>query len=135
MFAVDDGVWPVLLTSVDAGSGSGSTIGPKGRLVLASEKLSASVNETLTLISLPTSALTSLVTGGVGAHVPLGVAVDPDPLVGPVEGGVTRDDGNREPVPVVDVLSVGEQDAGALRGSQDYRAAGGGLVRLGVHDQ
>ena len=79
-----------------------------------------------------------LVRGGVGAHVRLGHAVDPDPLVGPGEGGVTRDDGNRESVPVGDGLSVGEQDAGALRGSQDPGQAGGVLVRrrsLGVHDQ
>ena len=78
-----------------------------------------------------------LVTGGVGAHVRLGVAVDPDPLVGPVEGVVTIFTyDNREPVPVGDVLSVGEQDAGAFCGSQDYRPAGGVLVRrsLGVHD-
>ena len=43
---------------------------------------------------------------------------------------------NREPVPVGDALSVGEQDAGAFRGSQDYRPSGGVLVHrsLGVHD-
>ena len=59
MFAVDDGDWPVLLTSVNRGpDGGGSAIGPNGRLVTASEKLSPSVNETSTLISLPTSAST-----------------------------------------------------------------------------
>ena len=36
---------------------------------------------------------------------------------------------NREPVSVGDVLSVGEQDAGAFRGSQDHRPAGGASVR------
>ena len=77
----------------------------------------------------------SLVTGRVGAHVRLGVAVDPDPLVGPGVGGVRRDYGNREPVSVSDALRVGEQDAGALRGSQDPGPPGGVLVRLGVHDQ
>ena len=42
----------------------------------------------------------------------------------------------REPVPVGDGLSAGEQDAGAFRGSQDYRPSGGVLVHrsLGVHD-
>ena len=76
-----------------------------------------------------------LVTGRVGAHVSLGVAGDPDPLVGPGEGDVSIICVNGEPVPVADALSVGEQDAGAFRGSQDYRPAGGGLVRrsLGVH--
>ena len=49
----------MLLTSVDAGSDeAGFVIGPNGRLVLASEYLSPSMNKTLTLISLPTSAST-----------------------------------------------------------------------------
>ena len=78
-----------------------------------------------------------LVTGRVGAYVGHGVAVDPDPLVVPVEGDETTANlGNREPVPVGDALSVGEQDAGAFRGSQDYRPSGGVRVRrnLGVND-
>ena len=52
--------WPVLLTGVVAGRDgpAGSATGPNGRLVTVSEKLSPSMNETSTLISLPTSAST-----------------------------------------------------------------------------
>ena len=60
MFAVADADWPVLLTSVDGGADVrvSSAIGPNGRLVTASVKLAPSLNETFTLISLPTSAST-----------------------------------------------------------------------------
>ena len=63
-----------------------SAIGPNGRLVTASEKLPPSLNETVHLDQLADIGFDGLVTGRVGAHVGLGVAVDPDPLVGPGEG-------------------------------------------------
>ena len=50
--------WPVLLTSVVAGSGAGSTIGPNSLLVTLSELPAWSSNQTSTLISLPVSAST-----------------------------------------------------------------------------
>ena len=119
--------------------GSVRLLGRTAGWSLVSEKLYPSVNETFTLILLADVGFDGLVTGRVGAYVGLGVAVDPDPLVGSRcrWRKLLTETGNRKPVPVGDGLSVGEQDAGAFRGSQDYRPPGGVLVRqsLGVHDQ
>ena len=106
-----------------------SATGPNGRLVTSLREVVPVRERDSHLDQLADIGFDRLVTGGVGAHVRLGHAVDPDPLVGPVEEStkvLLRV--NREPVPVGDGLSVGEQDAGALRGSQDYRPPGGGLV-------